>query len=84
MNPVQLLNLPIRLFWCLSRHVDRIRADNDLRLLDLYLITVGAAMGGGKEALDGYRAALMEQRGTIVKEAVKVSSPDDIMRLMEM
>lgn len=76
--------MPVRLFWYLSRHVDRIRADRELRLFDLHLIASSAAMGGGKEVIDNYKATLIQQKGVVVKTKEKVSSKDDILKLMEL
>lgn len=84
MDVERVLALPIRMFWCLSRHIDRIRAEQELRLLDLHLVASSVAAGAGKDHVDQYRAVLMEQRGTVVKEQEKVSSKNDILALMKM
>jgi hypothetical protein len=72
------------MFWFLSRHVDKIRADKELRALDLNLVTASVAAGGGKETLEQYRGSLLQQRGEIVRTKEDTSSKDDILAMMEM
>ncbi len=53
-------------------------------MLDLHLIASGTAFGGGKEALESFRASLMEQRGIIVKQSEIISDKTDILKLIEL
>lgn len=68
----------------MSRHIDRIRADQELRLFDLHLVASSVSMGGNKEMIDNYRAMLLEQRGMIVRMEEKISSESDIMNFLNM
>ena len=82
MAPQALLKLPIRLFWSMSRHVDRVRAEQELRLLDLHLICAAGPFGGqSKETIESYRAMLLEQRGEVSRAQEVYSAKNDIMDL---
>ena len=79
MQPTDLLRIPVRLFWFLSKNIDRIQADNDLRLFNLNLVVASASGEGAKEAIEGYRNGLIEQRGEVIREEQVASAPDDIL-----
>lgn len=51
--------LPIYTFWELSKNIDRLRAEDDIRHFILFQNALG---GGGSEYLDQLR----EQQGTVV------------------
>jgi hypothetical protein len=56
------MNLPIKAFWMLSRNIDRIKAQEDMRSL-----TVAACSQGSAEAAQSYRESLVIEIGTITK-----------------
>lgn len=55
------LDLPLRVFWALSRYVNPLRAEDDMRGLHQ-----AAAVAGGHEAINTHRDALAEELGTPV------------------
>lgn len=77
-EPSVMLAMPIRLFWSLCTHVDRIRAERDLSLLDV----MSVAQSGSQEAHNSFRASLTERLGTPVRREQAKSSRDDILSLM--
>lgn len=79
-DPQRCLSLPIRLFWVLAGNVDRLRAQNQIELLDVS--SVSQAMGDG-EALKTFRAQLLERMGPTSRLEAPRSSPEDIMALMQ-
>lgn len=80
MDPQRCLALPIRLFWVLAGNVDRLRAQNQIELLDVS--SVSQAMGDG-EALKTFREQLLERMGTASRVEQPRSAPADIMALMQ-
>ena len=74
--------MPIRWFWGMTRTIDRIRASQELRLLNVMLVSATVA-AGDSSALTELRQALNEQQGTVIKFKEKVSSKNDILNMLE-
>ena len=68
----------------MSKNIDRIQADNDLRLLNLNLVVASAGGESSKEIIDTYRNSLIEQRGEIVQEAQIISETSEILAFTQM
>lgn len=73
------LALPVRVFWVLASHVDRLRAQDQLEALDA--ATMGNAMGDPK-ARQEYRTALQTRVGAAVHEEKPRSREADILAIM--
>ena len=82
LDPAALLEMPIRLFWSMSRHIDRLRAEQDLRDLNVALCAAVTAQGD-QQFLNELRGSLIEQMGTVMRQREVVSDKADIRKLME-
>lgn len=71
----------MRLFWSMTRHVDRLRAADDLRSLTIMTIA-GASVQGGQDASKELREQLLEQMGTVVRHRERATAPEDIRRIL--
>jgi hypothetical protein len=60
----QVLDTPIRAFWMLSRNIDRLEAERDMRALEGRVVAAGAR----RETLEAYQARLCEQVGVVAVE----------------
>ena len=60
MTPEAVMGIPIRLFWFMSRQIERIQAQRDLRAL-----TVGVCSQGGSEAAQECRERLVLEIGEV-------------------
>lgn len=69
----------MRLFWVLAGQVDRLRAQDQIELLDVS--SVSQAMGSG-EALKEFRDQLLERLGTTSRAEQPRSQPEDILAIM--
>lgn len=82
MDPERLLRLPLRLFWASTRHVDRLRASDDLRQLNILLAATMTAQGGDQQFLNEIRQGLLEQMGTVMRVEQQASSKSEVMALL--
>ena len=55
------LDQPIEAFWTLSAQIDRIQAEEDMRLFEASFV----AQRGGEESVRAYRERLQRQVGTV-------------------
>lgn len=63
----------------MSRHVDRLNADDDLRRFDSGLLTAAAASGGmDQEQINEHRSRLVEQRGTVMRSEERRASSHEM------
>ena len=58
----EVYDTPIRVFWMLTRNTDRIRAENELRVLHNRI----AGQGAGREGIEAYQRALQAEIGAVV------------------
>lgn len=70
------------MFWSAVRHVDRIRAHQELRDLNVAVVAAATAQGE-QEAMPALRQALMEQSGEVTHFTEKISTRDEIMALIQ-
>ena len=80
--PAALLASPVRLLWSMHRYVDRLRAESDLRALNVQLCAAVTAQGEEKFHAE-LRAQLLEQMGTVTRTEEKPSSRDDLAAFMQ-
>jgi len=85
LDPERLLALPLRLFWSMTRHADRLRAAEDLRHLQVATMAAVSAQGGKEaaEASNNLHAALMEQMGTVIRHRERATPKEDILRIIQ-
>jgi hypothetical protein len=73
------LAMPIRLFWSMCSHLDRISAERDLGLLEVMSVAQCSDANTHRE----FRAALTERVGTPVRREMPKSSKADILALIK-
>jgi hypothetical protein len=71
--------MPIRLFWSMCGHIDRISAERELSLLEVVTVAQAADANTHRE----FRAALVERIGTPIRRELPRSKPNDIMALIK-
>jgi len=71
--------MPVRLFWSMCSHLDRIAAERELGLLEVLTV----AQCGDANTHREFRAALMERVGTAVRRELPKSSKTDILALIK-
>jgi hypothetical protein len=76
------MGMSIRWFWAMVRNLDRIRASEELRNLNVMLVAAAAAQGDSN-SLKELRAALVDQMGTVMRFREKTSSKAEIMSVIE-
>lgn len=78
-DPIRCLSLPIRIFWVLAGCVDRLRAQDQIELLD---VSSASQAMGSSEGLKEFRAHLIERIGTPSRMEAPKTSREDILALM--
>lgn len=73
--------MPLTLFWSMCRHTERIRAEKDLRLLNVMLAATVASQGDSS-LLKETRSQLISSLGITVKIAEEVTSKEDILKIL--
>lgn len=73
--------MPLNLFWSMCRYTERIRAEKDIRMMNLLLATAVAAQGDSS-LLKEIRAQLVSSLGVTVKMAEEVTSKEDILKIL--
>ena len=66
----------------MSRHIDRLRAEQDLREFERGALCAAVTAQGDQQFLNELRGALMEQMGTVMQRREVASSKSDIEKLM--
>jgi len=67
MSHRDVLGLPINTFWMLDRNISRVRAEEDQRLLRLFL----TAQSGDRDGIDDYASSLNAEIGhPVIERAV--------------
>lgn len=79
-DPMRCLSLPVRIFWVLAGNVDRLRAQDQIELLDVS--SMAQAMGSA-EAQKEFRAHLVERLGTISRAEAPRTPREGILALMQ-
>lgn len=82
MKPKEMMDLPIHLFWSMCRNLDRIRAEKDLRALNIFL-SASAAVQGDNSMLKEVKRSLLNSIGVTVKIKEEITSKDDILKIMK-
>ena len=88
-SPEHVLNWPLRLFWSSVRHLDRIRAESDLRVVRL-LVNCQAPFHDsehGNQSLSDFQTSLTDTMGEVIKFAgpildIDKTDPDEIRALL--
>ena len=80
-SPNDLMELPIHMFWSMCQNIDRIRAEKDLRSLNVQLAACVAAQGESS-VLKEIRNALTKAVGMTVRVKEKLTSKEDIMKIV--
>ena len=71
----------LKTFWLLNRNIGRIKAEEDLRALNLLL----AGQGSSKETIESVRNDLIEEMGEVVKrDPIKNADPLDRVGLSDL
>ena len=73
--------MPLTLFWSMCRHTERIRAEKDLRLLNVMLAATVASQGDSS-LLKETRSQLISSLGITVKMSEEVTSKEDILKIL--
>lgn len=80
-SPAEMMQMPLTLFWSMCRFTERIRAEKDLRLLNI-AIAAAAAGQGETSLLKEIRAQLTSSLGVTVRMKEEVTSKEDIMKIL--
>ena len=70
----EVMRLPLRTFWSLSANVVRVRAEENLATMELYLL---GGMGASEEALKSMRDTFQKQMGDTVSVSSKPKGDDN-------
>lgn len=82
LSPKQIMEMPIYMFWSMCRNIDRVRAERDLRTLNIFL-AASAAVQGSSEMLDEVKKNLIQSVGLTVRMKEQLTSKEDIMRIIK-
>lgn len=74
--------MPLHLFWSMTRHLERIRAERDMRSLHIAAAAGAAAQGSG-EMLKQVHRNLKNTVGLVFQAEEETSSKDEILRIMK-
>jgi hypothetical protein len=79
LDPERILVMPLRLFWVLASNIDRMRAQDQIELLDLMIV----AQAGDVKARGDMHQALRERLGTPVRHVKPRSSRTEILSVIQ-
>lgn len=69
----QIMAMPLRVFWMLNAQIVRLRAEENLEFVDLFLLGGGGATA---EMVNEYRSAMRERLGTPMRTRDVVSATE--------
>lgn len=73
----EVMRLPLRTFWSLNANVVRLRAEEAIPMIELFLL---GGNGATSEAITAIRKHLQEQMGTPAQTKVSVSNDEETTR----
>ena len=78
-DPQRLLAMPVRLFWSMAKHVERLKAADELALFDL----ISLAQCGEAKDRAAFRESLRLRIGTVARREPPRSTREEILAVMQ-
>jgi hypothetical protein len=73
---------PMRFFWSSVRHVDRLRAEQDLRALNVALTSGITVQSGEMKSLEDFREQMGDALGSPMRFEEQAASQDEILKFL--